>query len=261
RPPEQPSPHTRRPQNNPHHTRDAPPEQPSPHIGRPQAAFNRQTDRPTDVGKLSGCIRHTDRQIDRQTDRQTAEFSALLGSISPEWPQVFRRESEPRGQSHAVVTWSATAPLRWTCLTPTQPEVDTAEGQTAQDGDSSHKPQGHRVGALAADCLFLIGMTLTILTDIIHFGIYYPAIESLGASDTFRFSAGMAILSLILKPLSCFFVYQMYRERGGDYNINFGFPTVTRNRDAYQSIDQQDQSSAAKPFNQAEDQKPAVRAY
>ncbi|XP_037387970.1 type-1 angiotensin II receptor-associated protein [Pygocentrus nattereri] len=109
--------------------------------------------------------------------------------------------------------------------------------------------------------MFLIGMTLTILTDIIHFGIYYPAIESLGASDTFRFSAGMAILSLILKPLSCFFVYQMYRERGGDYNINFGFPTVTRNRDAYQSIDQQDQSSAAKPFNQAEDQKPAVRAY
>ncbi|KAL6465088.1 hypothetical protein MHYP_G00274050 [Metynnis hypsauchen] len=70
--------------------------------------------------------------------------------------------------------------------------------------------------------MFLIGMTLTILTDIIHFGIYYPIHESLGASDTFRFSAGMAILSLILKPLSCFFVYQMYRERGGDYNINFG---------------------------------------
>ncbi|KAG7275012.1 hypothetical protein CRUP_030531 [Coryphaenoides rupestris] len=40
--------------------------------------------------------------------------------------------------------------------------------------------------------------------------------------DVFRFSAGMAIFSLLLKPMSCFFVYQMYRERGGDYNLNFG---------------------------------------
>lgn len=32
----------------------------------------------------------------------------------------------------------------------------------------------------------------------------------------------MAILSLLLKPISCFFVYQMYRERGGEYNVNFG---------------------------------------
>ncbi|KAG7245764.1 hypothetical protein CRUP_013988, partial [Coryphaenoides rupestris] len=43
-----------------------------------------------------------------------------------------------------------------------------------------------------------------------------------GGRDVFRFSAGMAIFSLLLKPMSCFFVYQMYRERGGDYNLNFG---------------------------------------
>lgn len=67
-------------------------------------------------------------------------------------------------------------------------------------------------------------MTVTILTDIIHFGIYYPLSELVAerGRDTFRFSAGMAILSLLLKPVSCFFVYQMYRERGGDYNVNFG---------------------------------------
>ncbi|XP_072521928.1 type-1 angiotensin II receptor-associated protein [Salminus brasiliensis] len=112
--------------------------------------------------------------------------------------------------------------------------------------------------SIDAVLMFLIGMIATILTDIIHFGVYYPVIQE--GTDFTRFSMGMAILSLILKPLSCFFVYQMYRERGGDYNINFDFPTVTRNRDAYQSIDQQDQSSSAKPFNQAEDQKP-VRAY
>ncbi|XP_076863879.1 type-1 angiotensin II receptor-associated protein isoform X1 [Brachyhypopomus gauderio] len=110
--------------------------------------------------------------------------------------------------------------------------------------------------------MFLLGMTLTIVTDIVHFGIYYSAYERISGGNTFRFSAGMAILSLILKPLSCFFVYQMYRERGGDYNINFGFPSVTRNRDTYQSIDQQGPpGSSAKPFVHSEDQHPSIRSY
>ncbi|XP_062317549.1 type-1 angiotensin II receptor-associated protein isoform X1 [Osmerus eperlanus] len=119
--------------------------------------------------------------------------------------------------------------------------------------------------SIDAVLMFLIGMTATLLTDIVHFGIYYQLTEGLSDRnrDTFRFSAGMAILSLLLKPVSCFFVYQMYRERGGDYNVNFGFPIMSRNREAYQSIDQQDQSSSpANPFNQAQDSKPsAVRSY
>ncbi|CAL8336926.1 unnamed protein product [Merluccius merluccius] len=103
--------------------------------------------------------------------------------------------------------------------------------------------------------MLLIGMCLTILTDIIHFGVYYPVSKALtNSSDTFRFSAGMAILSLLLKPFSCFFVYQMYRERGGDYNLNFGFPSMSRNRDTYTSIDQQDQAGGPPPsFNPAQD--------
>ncbi|KAL2090462.1 hypothetical protein ACEWY4_012725 [Coilia grayii] len=116
--------------------------------------------------------------------------------------------------------------------------------------------------SIDAVVMFLLGMVVSVLTDIIHFGIFYPTAEALvDRRDTFRFSVGMAILSLLLKPVSCFFVYQMYRERGGEYNVNFGFPTVTRNRDAYQSIDQQDQSpsAAANPFNQGES-KPA-RSY
>lgn len=59
------------------------------------------------------------------------------------------------------------------------------------------------------------------MTDIIHFGIYYPSADLIG-SDLFRFSAAMAILSLLLKPVSCFFVYQMYRERGGDCSVTLG---------------------------------------
>ncbi|XP_030277475.1 type-1 angiotensin II receptor-associated protein isoform X1 [Sparus aurata] len=118
--------------------------------------------------------------------------------------------------------------------------------------------------SIDAVLMFLMGMVVTILTDIIHFGIYYPINDFATESrrDVFRFSAGMAILSLLLKPVSCFFVYQMYRERGGDYNVNFGFPSVSRNREAYQSIDQQDEStSPANPFNQAQDAKQPGRTY
>lgn len=44
--------------------------------------------------------------------------------------------------------------------------------------------------------------------------------------------------------------------------VSAGFPSVSRNRDAYQSIDQQDGSSTSgNPFNQTPDSKPGVRAY
>ncbi|XP_054905990.1 type-1 angiotensin II receptor-associated protein [Poeciliopsis prolifica] len=113
--------------------------------------------------------------------------------------------------------------------------------------------------SIDAVLMFLVGMAITILTDIIHFGIFYPRMELVAERS---FSAGMAILNLLLKPVTCFFVYQMYRERGGDYNVNFGFPSVSRNRDAYQSIDQQDEpSSETNSFNQAKDSKPGVRTY
>uniref|UniRef100_A0A670JLV0 Angiotensin II receptor associated protein n=1 Tax=Podarcis muralis TaxID=64176 RepID=A0A670JLV0_PODMU len=72
--------------------------------------------------------------------------------------------------------------------------------------------------SIDAILMFLTGLLLTILTDIIHFSLYYPQSSSL--PDTTRFSAGMAIFSLLLKPLSCFFAYQMYRERGGEYAFN-----------------------------------------
>ncbi|XP_016414700.1 type-1 angiotensin II receptor-associated protein-like [Sinocyclocheilus rhinocerous] len=119
--------------------------------------------------------------------------------------------------------------------------------------------------SIDAVLMFLIGLAVTILTDIVHFGLYYAAGEiqyKSVALELFRFSGGMAILNLLLKPVSCFFVYQMYRERGGEYNVNFGFPRITRNRDAYQSIDHQDQSgSSASSYNQAEGGKPGPLSY
>ncbi|XP_036387751.1 type-1 angiotensin II receptor-associated protein-like isoform X2 [Megalops cyprinoides] len=89
--------------------------------------------------------------------------------------------------------------------------------------------------SIDAVLMFLMGMTITILTDIIHFGIFYPLVDR--PHDAFRFSMGMAILSLLLKPVSCFFVYQMYRERGGDYNVNFDLETSVDSRCTTDSSD------------------------
>ncbi|XP_077787228.1 type-1 angiotensin II receptor-associated protein isoform X1 [Podarcis muralis] len=89
--------------------------------------------------------------------------------------------------------------------------------------------------SIDAILMFLTGLLLTILTDIIHFSLYYPQSSSL--PDTTRFSAGMAIFSLLLKPLSCFFAYQMYRERGGEYAFNLGVLNVGQDRSSYQPID------------------------
>ncbi|NXU48014.1 ATRAP protein, partial [Turnix velox] len=68
--------------------------------------------------------------------------------------------------------------------------------------------------SLDAIMMFLTGLLLTVLTDIIQISIFYPSNNDL--SDSKRFSLGMAILSLLLKPVSCYLLYRMYRERGGE---------------------------------------------
>ncbi|XP_063799946.1 type-1 angiotensin II receptor-associated protein [Pseudophryne corroboree] len=98
----------------------------------------------------------------------------------------------------------------------------------------------------SVDAIFmlLVGLATTIVLDILILALYFAsaeiASESTPARDLFRFSGGMAILSLILKPLSCFFTYHMYVERGGDCTINLGFLTVSRDRSNYQTIDHPD---------------------
>ncbi|XP_044919684.1 type-1 angiotensin II receptor-associated protein isoform X2 [Mustela nigripes] len=74
---------------------------------------------------------------------------------------------------------------------------------------------------------FLGGLAATIFLDIVHISVFY---RQASFTDTQRFGAGMAILSLLLKPLSCCFVYHMYRERGG-------FLGPSQERSGYQTID------------------------
>ncbi|XP_072281807.1 type-1 angiotensin II receptor-associated protein isoform X1 [Pyxicephalus adspersus] len=95
--------------------------------------------------------------------------------------------------------------------------------------------------------MFLAGLITTVVLDILILALYYAAAESATATlptrDLFRFSGGMAILSLLLKPLSCFFTYHMYVERGGECSLNIvssGFLTGSRDRSAYQTIDHTD---------------------
>lgn len=72
----------------------------------------------------------------------------------------------------------------------------------------------------------MLGLAVTVVLDILLLALFYTSAEQLSEKtplrDLFRFSGGMAILSLILKPLSCFFVYHMYVERGGECNLSLG---------------------------------------
>ncbi|KAG8568434.1 hypothetical protein GDO81_013997 [Engystomops pustulosus] len=74
--------------------------------------------------------------------------------------------------------------------------------------------------------MFMVGLLVTIVLDILLLALFYAAAEEATEKtiqrDLFRFSGGMAILSLILKPMSCFFIYHMYLERGGECNISLG---------------------------------------
>lgn len=76
-----------------------------------------------------------------------------------------------------------------------------------------------------ASQMFLLGMLFTILHDIIVIAIYYNSDRN---SSHYRFCVGMAILSLILKPLSCLLIFQNHRSRGGEQGYNWsGTPYVT----------------------------------
>ncbi|XP_054251014.1 type-1 angiotensin II receptor-associated protein [Indicator indicator] len=105
--------------------------------------------------------------------------------------------------------------------------------------------------SLDAITMFLFGLLLTVVTDIIHISLFYPSNKDL--TDLKRFSVGMVIFSFLLKPVSCYLVYQMCRERGGDCTFNidpkpscdnyFAHNDVSsagRDRSTYEPIDQQD---------------------
>ncbi|XP_065061133.1 type-1 angiotensin II receptor-associated protein-like [Rhopilema esculentum] len=62
---------------------------------------------------------------------------------------------------------------------------------------------------------FLLGIHLfTILNDIILLGMYFPIFNKAGNSARFQFTAAMAIINLLLKPVSGIFIFKEYQIRG-----------------------------------------------
>lgn len=105
--------------------------------------------------------------------------------------------------------------------------------------------------------MFLGGLVATIFLDIIYISIFY---SSVAVGDTGRFSAGMAIFSLLLKPFSCCLVYHMHRERGGELPLRSDFFGPSQEHSAYQTIDSSD--SPADPFASLENKgQAAPRGY
>ncbi|XP_064459524.1 type-1 angiotensin II receptor-associated protein-like [Ornithodoros turicata] len=81
-----------------------------------------------------------------------------------------------------------------------------------------------------------------ILLDIIILALRFP--------PTFTFCAGMCILNLILRPVTCIYLLRLFNERGGRYS-DLGIPTfgggaVGGTRGQYDDIDQPTTQSVPK---------------
>ncbi|XP_039264323.1 type-1 angiotensin II receptor-associated protein-like isoform X1 [Styela clava] len=66
--------------------------------------------------------------------------------------------------------------------------------------------------------MFIMMQLFSIVVDIVILAVYFDG----RGTGVYKFSAAMCIINLILKPFSSVLLYQMYRDRGGEYNINFG---------------------------------------
>ncbi|XP_013393583.1 type-1 angiotensin II receptor-associated protein-like isoform X1 [Lingula anatina] len=102
--------------------------------------------------------------------------------------------------------------------------------------------------------LLMVLMLFSILQDIVCLGLFEPAARAVyeNASynnwtmkNTYRFSLGMTILNLLIKPFTCFMLYRVYQERGGsmgDLNIPgldaANFPGFGGQKGPYENIDQ-----------------------
>lgn len=100
--------------------------------------------------------------------------------------------------------------------------------------------------------MFLVLHLCSILQDVIFIAIHQPlgydVFERTNSSrvSEFRFSTGMSIVNLILKPFTAFLLYRVFKDRGGEYGDfqvpgfpNFGTaPSAGGHGGQYENIDQ-----------------------
>jgi len=99
--------------------------------------------------------------------------------------------------------------------------------------------------------MYLVINVFTILNDIILLGLFQPTADAAYERDdrgipareknTYRFSLGMIILHLLLKPVICFILYKIYVNRGGDLRgevLSITAGNTERSYGGYDNIDQ-----------------------
>ncbi|XP_038076808.1 type-1 angiotensin II receptor-associated protein-like [Patiria miniata] len=109
--------------------------------------------------------------------------------------------------------------------------------------------------------MFFIFHIMSILTDIIFLGVFFGPAQLAhcypsgitGTCSDFRFSAGMAIINLIIKPLSAIFLFMELRRRGGVYTNFPGHPGSSGYENIDQPIPTNQQVEAAQPHQSAMD--------
>jgi hypothetical protein len=93
--------------------------------------------------------------------------------------------------------------------------------------------------------MFLVLLAASIIMDIIFLGIYASSVQCNADNcvgviiNTYRFSLGMAILNLLLKPLSCFVLYRLYQHRTGQTHFPHLSIARSTHTGGYSNIDQQ----------------------
>ncbi|XP_071805724.1 type-1 angiotensin II receptor-associated protein-like [Asterias amurensis] len=105
--------------------------------------------------------------------------------------------------------------------------------------------------------MFFIFHLISILTDIIFLGVMFGPAQTKYCQDgnqrcsDFRFSAGMAIINLLIKPLSACFLFMELRRRGGIYTSFPGNPGSSGYENIDQPIPTNQQVEAAQPHQSA----------
>lgn len=89
---------------------------------------------------------------------------------------------------------------------------------------------------------------LSIIFDAVNLIIYWPILMT----ATMRFGAAMAIINLLMRPVSSFLLYRIVQDRAGSYS-SFGLPTAFDSifggrRSPYEDIDQPAQPNPAAPL-------------
>ncbi|XP_071109492.1 type-1 angiotensin II receptor-associated protein-like isoform X1 [Haliotis cracherodii] len=81
--------------------------------------------------------------------------------------------------------------------------------------------------------MYLIMHAISVVQDIVLLGIYAPrgydlsrATRNQGTIDEYRFSLGMAIVDLLIKPVTGFLLFRILRSRSGEYS-EFTIPGVS----------------------------------